>query len=165
MILSSGTTLSTPASAWPSRGTQQGKGNPSRLSATLQLETGWHPRSHPAQRRRNRSRSYGARPGTTTHLSGQTTKPPEATWDSSGPTQFPAAEMDPGSCPLPRLILQLAAYRPDHGLCRARQEDSQPCFMCLVATFGDLFRRSSYMKGARQGCQPKPGFRTLQSNY
>lgn len=42
---------------------------------------------------------YSAKPLRTTHLLGQTTKPPQATQDSSGFTQFPAAEMDTGFLP------------------------------------------------------------------
>lgn len=48
---------------------------------------------------------------------------------------------------------------------QTKQGDSQPCFMCSLVTFGGLFKRSSYTKGAKPGCQPKPGFRTLWSNY
>lgn len=43
MTLTRGTTLRIPVSAQSSRGTRRGKGNPSRLSATLQLEMGCHP--------------------------------------------------------------------------------------------------------------------------
>lgn len=139
------------------------EGPPSCLSATVQLEMGCHPQSHPAQRRQKRRTGHIAQSQEQLHTS----------WDKhqSHCKLHRTLQALPSFQQLKWIVIlapsqaNFSAYHTDHGRCRARQEDSQHCFMHLAATFRDLFRRSSYMKGARQGCQPKPGFRTLQSNY
>lgn len=151
----------------PKHTAREGKGDPSCLRAALQLHTGCGSPSRPARDRRNRAGHTAPR---CEQLRTSREKPHQSHHTASPMGLFrpyPVSRSRDGTelLPLPRLILQLSAYCTDRGLCRARQEDSQPCFMCLVVTFGDLFRRSSYMKGARQGCQPKPGFRISWSNY
>jgi len=68
--LTSGTTPSAPASAWPSGGTWRGTGNPSHPSTALQLEMGCQPRSHPAPRRQSRRTGHTAPSHEQLHTSG-----------------------------------------------------------------------------------------------
>lgn len=108
MSLTGDSTLSTPAAAWPTPSTQRGKGRVIPAASLPPCSCTWAVGPHLAQRgagetelaiRRHVMNSYA-------HLVKSHTKATtlQAPWDSSGLTQFPAAEMEWSSCPFPGLF-------------------------------------------------------------